>query len=331
MNLNNLSQSLKQYSWLIITVVLITVLLTLALISLTSKTTKLGGQTLEKPNLEVLINKTQSLQTQNISLPKSYPVSLPVYTASYNQNLAQTAPQISTKLGFTNPPADVTDASSGKGQLYTTDNNDALLIYPNNLTYQRVVNNPADNNFGSIENDKKEALNLISSLGLSTSFAAKSTVTYLKLNDDFLTETQNPSEASLLKVTFYYQISNLPVYNPKNAVSATFNKAGQITNLTYFNLPLGPTNGTYTLITPQQAIQTLQNGNASLIGITTPNNYTIPPQAISNANIQAAQLAYYLAPNSQSIQPVWILNGTGDGISLSYAVPAIDPKFFTQP
>lgn len=331
MNLTNLSQSIKQYSWIIITVALIIFFLTLAFIGLTPKTST-PEQTLEKPNLEIFTNKTQSLETQNVSLPQNYPKSLPVYTANYNQDLTRTAPQISKKLGFTNSPTNVTDASSGNGQLYTSENNDAFIIYPNNFTYQRVVNNPANNNFGSIQNNKKDALNLISSLGLSANFAPESTATYLKLNDDFLAETQNPSEASLLKITFYYQISNIPVYNPKNTVSATFNKAGQLTNLTYFNLPLGSTSSPYQIITPKQALQSLQNGTASLVELTPPNNYTIPPQNIKSANIKTALLAYYLTPTSQTIQPVWVFKGLGDqDINLSYAVPAIDPKFFTQP
>ena len=307
------------------------VLLTLAFISLSPKTPT-TQQTLEKPDLEILSQKTQSFETQNVSLPQNYPASLPVYSTNYSQDITESAPEISTKLGFTNPPIDVSDALSGNGQLYTNENNDALIIYPRNFTYQRIVNNPTDNNFGNVEKDKKDALNLISSLGLPSDFAPQSREVYLKATDDFLEETEDPAEASLLKITFYYQISGLPVFNPKYLVSATFNKAGQLTNLTYFSLPLGSASNAYQITTPQQALQELQNGTASLIELAPPNNYTVPPQNIKSASLESAELAYYLSPGAQTMQPVWIFKGTGDqGLELSYAVPAIDQKHFTRP
>lgn len=332
MKLNDISELIRKHAWLIVTAVLIVILLVLAIVSLSPKNPRNPKQSLPRPDFESQNSQTLKMETKNIALPQNAPKSLPVYGTNYNQDLVETAPQMAQKLGLNNPAIDVNDSSSGKGILYTNDNNDALIVYPNNLTYQRVINSTGDNNFGNLEALKKDALSTFSSLGLKTNFSPPTQTTYYSANDDFVSETTDPNQASLLKITFYYQIENTEVYNPKNSVSATFNKSGQLTNLAYYNLPLGIPTNPYQLLSAQQALEELQSGKSTLVALTPSNNYTIPPPTITNADINTAQLAYFFTPSTETIQPIWIFKGQGgENLNLTFAIPAIESQFFTQP
>ena len=58
-------------------------------------------------------------------------------------------------------------------------------------------------------------------------------------------------------------------------------------------------------------------------------------KTITNVDLKNAYVAYYFSYLGPDIQPVWIFKGTGKTVvgdaEVTYVIPAVDTRLFTQP
>lgn len=321
MNLNTISLTLRNHRWIFISGLLSLVLLTLIVFQFWPKTGDDSIETIDPISFPEQLTTTNSVNSQNVSLPQDHNQQLPVYKKVITQSLTSKASQIAQKLNLTNPRDLSGDVNFGDGIEYK--NADTRLgVYKNFLSYQK--NQVTTTNIGPDPQQlKTSAVNFISSLGLPVNFTNSLDFTYKTQVDEFQVPTENPAEATQIVLTLKYDLSGLEVLSPQQQTTATFDMSGNLIRLNYYSFEALELPGAFKIIAPKEALKNIRS--AKLVSITTENFNPTPPD-LNNVDLSSASLVYFVGGND-IIQPVWAFSGTADDIAnVKYAVPAIPQK-----
>lgn len=327
-SLDTIANLFRSYKWLIICIILGAVAIGIIAAQLTfQKSPKVTSNPL---NLENLGSKSIQLELDsNFKYPQKYPKELPIYFKK-STSFVDSQTQVAQKLGFSQSPIRLDDANLGSGIVYSNEDG-ALSIYPHQISYHRYPKeNTGSANFPDPKELKSKALNFISSLGLTTNFAQDFQTNYLKAQDEFVSRTEDPKEATRIQIELKYELSGIEVLNTKNNTTVTFDRGGNILKFVYVQFSAEPSTQNYNIISPEDA-KNILNTSPALVKITTSNNFEPLEEPVASAVITEATLAYYLNyKNNDPIQPVWIFRGKSKAsqnteATLYYAVPAIKP------
>lgn len=329
MNLTSVATTIKNYKWLIICLIVVWILVIFSVANL-FRHPKQNQPSLLPPSFEPQTVKTQSFSKNQLTLNQSYQKQLPIYNITSESSLVSQAPKIAAKLGFNATPEQLTDINLGDGQSYSNDSS-SLTVYPQVLSYQKYGNYSQSKGSQNIDTLHQKAVNFISSLGLPVNFSSDQ-VTYQIVYDEFTTITQDPQKANLTTITLNRELSGIPVTFQQYSTKVTFDAQGNITKLVYSQFPETKAGQTYDIIDPKTASEALLAGQGVLLRIESPNSYEPTPANISAVDLESVNLSYFLNAKDSIVQPIWMFKGKSEnGGIIFYAVPAIDPKFFTQP
>ncbi len=298
---------------------------------------------INKPVYETLPPQTTQFDTSQLKLPEITPQKLEVYKIISETNLLQNSDSISQKLGFNQKPEQLDDAKFGKTLLYSESQATFLIrqetiTYLNNAQFYQVkllLLQKADS--ANIFDLQNQALNLLSSLGLSVNSLAEPSITFSKKVNNETASTTNIQEADFINFQYQYLLSTIPIIIPTSPISITVNKQGDLIYLSYRLLGETSVLSRYPVIEGEEALKTLLDGNGSLIQIQEPEETSMASlEKIGPVTLIRAYLAYYLPTKTPEIlQPVWIFEGetsTQDRTTqLTYAVTAITEDLLNQP
>jgi len=330
MNLTSLATIIKNYKWLIICLIVVWILAIVSVVNLLSRP-KQNQQALLPPSFEPQVIKTQSFSQNQLTLNQNYPKQLPVYSIVGESSLVSQSPTIAAKLGFGTKPEPLTDINLGDGQSYANDTS-SLTVYPHVLSYQKYGNYSQTKGSQNIDALRQKAVNFISSLGLPINFSNDTGVNYKIVSDEFTTVTQDPQEANLTTITLDRELSGITVVFAQYLTKVTFDAQGNVTKLVYSQFPETTAGQTYNIINPKDALDQLTTERGVLLRIEAQKSYEVTPKNIPKVDLKSANLSYFLNTKDTEVQPIWYFQGEAeDGTLTFYAVPAIDPKFFTQP
>ncbi len=333
-NLSDLSITVKKLAWVIGLIILVAILVLLIVLRSSNQKKSPQLDLIDKPKLNNLSFKTDQIDTSNVKLPQS-PTTLAIYQGYDHANLLSLSASLAQKLSFLNKPSNLHDVNLGDGLAYTSDTQ-ALAIYKNDFSYQKYPAKQPSAPKSLTTDQLKNTLNtFFSNLGLPQNFSDAPQTTYYQSVGEFLTVTTDSKNATITNLKFHHEIAGAEVIMPNSEISASFNKQGELAELSYFDFQPGSKIVDYPIISAKEAVKTLTTSGAALIKVQSSNTYDILPNEFKLASAQKAYLAYYVTPDqSQIIQPIWAFEtqvnlGKSQALAI-YAVPAIDPKFFTQ-
>jgi len=330
MNLTSIATAIKNYKWLILCLIIVWILAIISVANLLSHP-KQNGPTISPPSFEPQVIKTQSFSQNQLTLNQNYPKQLTIYNITGESSLVSQSSTIAAKLGFDTKPESLADINLGDGQSYANDSS-SLTIYPQVLSYQKYGNYSQTKGSQNIDVLRQKAVNFISSLGLPINFSNDTEVTYKIVSDEFTTVTQDPQQANLTTITLNREFSGIPVTFAQYFTQVTFDSQGNIVKVVYSQFPNTSAGPTYNIIDPKTALQELSAGRGVLLRAESLSSYESTPTNIPTVDLQSTNLSYFLNAKDKTVQPIWIFKGKAeDGTITTYAVPAIDPKFFTQP
>lgn len=288
--------------------------------------------TIQKPRLEALPGQVREFDLGQLNPPGRSPDKMPIYSLQAAKSLLDQTSSLATRLGFANSPQPIEDINLGKGLIYT-DSNAALIVYREVLTYQRIKP-PETSTKLSSQGLKTKAIEILNSLD-QTLAQTEPQISYWQISGEDFAET-SPGLAIFVEFTFPGQIAGFPVISAIATRKVTLDMAGNLSKLSQRNFQVGATLNEVKILSFQKALELLQRGNATIVAIKGTGDDTSQLQQLTRVSLTEAYLAYYLeSQTSATIQPVWVFEGLGQVknvlVTLTFAIPAIDPQFFNQP
>lgn len=289
-----------------------------------------------KPSLPENIIRPLIIASVSLNIHPNLPSSASLLSASPSSLLKDIAQQIALKLKLSQTkitPPDLT----WKNNLTTLIANtaDQSLSYFLNSTPQTA-------NSVSIPDSTKSAAiaeNFLKSLGLwqsNLSLNSGATI-FLKTDGLSLAPVRYPQNASLIQISYQYQIDNLPIIisTQENPISLQVINNAQVSSFVAYPLSITATKaGTYPSVTPDKISSLVQNQVARLIDLQ-PQDYINPPASteISSFSINSVQTAYYFSPTQNLLYPAYLIKGEGKFVNstkanLTFLLSAIDPRYY---
>ncbi|HSX18722.1 MAG TPA: hypothetical protein VLE91_01150 [Candidatus Saccharimonadales bacterium] len=273
-------------------------------------------------SFDVLPAITSTFNTQNLVAVDTYPQTVPIYRIENQRELTQIAQTIATYFGFEQKPTELTDATSGNGLAYTS-NDAALVVYENTFTYQKYLKNTPTGTF-EIQPLINQTAATLHQLGLPTP-TDEPEISYSKLTSESITSASG-QDANFINLTFRPILSTLPVESSTSKTESVFDGQGHLVRLSYNQVDT-QSGDNVSVISYKDALSVLSSKKGSLISMQASDENLLTDK-IAQANITTAYLAYYLPESKpQILTPVWIFKGeaeiSGEKTRVTYAVDAI--------
>lgn len=340
LNLTNTASILKKSILPIGVVLIITILVILIALQFFSRKFESKVQStgkIESPKIEKLPITTSHFNTQNLKLPPNSPQVLKTYRP-LPADFLKNSDALANKLNFNQPPAQVEDTIVGTKLNYSQESK-YLSVYKNGFSYSNFSQGyPKSGQFKPPEELKVDSISFLANMGLNAQFTENYQISYQVFNEqsEGFIETNDLKDADRIVINFIYEISGFKVVGKNITVYAVFNKQNLLTQFVYNQFLPGDEINQYPVITAQGALQDLIVGKGLLIteqGLDNLNSY---PKQFNTVDLTSAYLAYYQSDKSNLLlQPIWVFEGKtaspGGDIILTYAVPAVDPKYLQNP
>lgn len=333
MSLTAVTQFIKKYTGIIIASIAIIALVVIAVnIYINQKESKIP--LLTRPQLGLFQTKIKNVDTQKLTPPEKPTFLLPVFNVSPGNDFLKDSAQLSSKFNITKPPIPTNDAILGKGYIYA-DENSALSIYKNNISYQKLNLNSQKGNF---EQDKAAGIakKFFSDLGFDTTNLQLTGSTLEALVGYEIIRTLDPNQADFINLDFGYTFSGIPVVSPQLGINASVDISGQVTAFNFRGVGSVEQLNKYPLIKFNDALQQIQNNNGQVMSIEGLGEHASQVGTFDKVSLNSYYLAYFLPLDlTAPTQPIWVFEGTTTVKNLpakvQIGVPAIPDKFFTKP